>query len=95
MKVITINIDKESVLQEIQMLDGIQVKVPDTMSNEDIEKMLINNVPELHKYYYNIDEGEQVQIISNHQADYLETETDVYEFGQHVSNEDWGRGKDD
>ena len=35
MKVITINIDKESVLQEIQMLDGIQVKVPDTMSNED------------------------------------------------------------
>ena len=50
MKVITINIDKESVLQEIQMLDGIQVKVPDTMSNEDVEKMLINNVPELHKY---------------------------------------------
>ena len=58
MKVITINIDKESVLQEIQMLDGIQVKVPDTMSNEDIEKMLINNVPELHKYYYDIHEGE-------------------------------------
>ena len=24
--------------------------------------------------------------------DYLETETDVYEFGQTVSNEDWGRG---
>ena len=58
MKVITINIDKESVLQEIQMLDGIQVKVPDTMSNEDIEKMLINNVPELHKYYYNTHQDE-------------------------------------
>jgi len=66
MKIITINNDKESVLQEIQMLDGIQVKVPDTMSNEDVEKMLINNVPELHKYDYKIDEGEQVQIISNH-----------------------------
>ena len=24
--------------------------------------------------------------------EYLETETDVYEFGQTVSNEDWGRG---
>ena len=58
MKVITINIDKESVLQEIQMLDGIQVKVPDTMSNEDVEKMMINHVPELHKYYYDIHEGE-------------------------------------
>ena len=57
MKVITINIDKESVLQEIQMLDGIQVKVPDTMSNEDVEKMMINHVPELHKYYYDIHEG--------------------------------------
>ena len=58
MKVITINIDKESVLQEIQMLDGIQDKVPDTMSNEDVEKMMINHVPELHKYYYDIHEGE-------------------------------------
>ena len=58
MKVITINIDKESVLQEIQMLDGIQVKVPDTMSNEDVEKMMINHVHELHKYYYDIHEGE-------------------------------------
>ena len=58
MKVITINIDKESVLQEIQMLDGIQVKVPDTMSNEDVEKMLINHVPELHKYYYNTHQDE-------------------------------------
>ena len=93
MKVITINIDKESVLQEIQMLDGIQVKVPDTMSNEDIEKMLINNVPELHKYYYNIDEGED--FVETEPVDYLETETDVYEFGQHISNEDWGRSKDE
>jgi len=25
-------------------------------------------------------------------VDFLETETDVYEFGQTVSNEDWGRG---
>tara|TARA_R100000900_G_scaffold13098_1_gene11211 strand:+ start:2367 stop:2654 length:288 start_codon:yes stop_codon:yes gene_type:complete len=95
MKVITIRIDKESMLQEMQELDGIQVKVPDTMSNEDVEKMMINHVPELHKYYYNIQEGLDVQIVSNHQADYLETETDVYEFGQHISNEDWGRGKDD
>ena len=93
MKVITINIDKESVLQEIQMLDGIQVKVPDTMSNEDVEKMLINNVPELHKYYYNIHEGED--FVETEPVDYLETETDVYEFGQHISNEDWGRSKDD
>ena len=93
MKVITINIDKESVLQEIQMLDGIQVKVPDTMSNEDVEKMLINNVPELHKYYYNIHEGED--FVETEPVDYLETETDVYEFGQHVSNEDWGRSKDE
>ena len=58
MKVITIRIDKDTILKEMEELDGIQVKVPDTMSNEDIEKMLINNVPELHKYYYNIDEGE-------------------------------------
>jgi|TARA_R100000149_G_C5737082_1_gene52987 predicted metal-dependent hydrolase len=93
MKVITINIDKESVLQEIQMLDGIQVKVPDTMSNEDVEKMLINNVPELHKYYYNIHEGED--FVETEPVDYLETETDVYEFGQHISNEDWGRSKDE
>ena len=93
MKVITINIDKESVLQEIQMLDGIQVKVPDTMSNEDVEKMLINNVPELHKYYYNIHEGED--FVETEPIDYLETETDVYEFGQHISNEDWGRSKDE
>ena len=93
MKVITINIDKESVLQEIQMLDGIQVKVPDTMSNEDVEKMLINHVPELHKYYYNIHEGED--FVETEPIDYLETETDVYEFGQHVSNEDWGRSKDE
>ena len=93
MKVITINIDKESVLQEIQMLDGIQVQVPDIMSNEDVEKMLINHVPELHKYYYNIHEGED--FVETEPVDYLETETDVYEFGQHVSNEDWGRSKDE
>ena len=70
MKVITIRIDKDTILKEMEELDGIQVKVPDTMSNEDVEKMLINNVPELHKYYYIIQEGKQVQIISNHQADY-------------------------
>ena len=93
MKVITINIDKESVLQEIKMLDGIQVQVPDIMSNEDVEKMLINHVPELHKYYYNIHEGED--FVETEPIDYLETETDVYEFGQHVSNEDWGRSKDE
>ena len=93
MKVITINIDKESVLQEIQMLDGIQVQVPDIMSNEDVEKMLINHVPELHKYYYNIHEGED--FVETEPVDYLETETDVYEFGQHISNEDWGRSKDE
>ena len=58
MKVITIRIDKDTILKEMEELDGIQVKVPDTMSNEDIEKMLINNVPELHKYYYDIHEGE-------------------------------------
>ena len=93
MKVITINIDKESVLDEIKMLDGIQVQVPDIMSNEDVEKMLINHVPELHKYYYNIHEGED--FVETEPVDYLETETDVYEFGQHVSNEDWGRSKDE
>jgi len=74
MKVITIRIDKDTILKEMDELDGIQVKVPNTMSNEDVEKMLINNVPELHKYYYNIDEGLEVQIVSNHQADYLEEE---------------------
>ena len=93
MKVITISIDKESVLDEIKMLDGIQVQVPDIMSNEDVEKMLINHVPELHKYYYNIHEGED--FVETEPIDYLETETDVYEFGQHVSNEDWGRSKDE
>ena len=93
MKVITINIDKESVLDEIKMLDGIQVQVPDIMSNEDVEKMLINHVPELHKYYYNIHEGED--FVETEPIDYLETETDVYEFGQHISNEDWGRSKDE
>ena len=70
MKVFTLRIDKETILKEIEELDGIQVKVPDTMSNEDVEDMMINHVPELHKYYYNIQEGKQVQIISNHQADY-------------------------
>jgi len=70
MKVFTLRIDKETILKEMEELDGIQVKVPDTMSNEDVEKMMINHVPELHKYYYNIQEGKQVQIISNHQADY-------------------------
>ena len=74
MKVFTISIDKETILKEMEELDGIQVKVPNTMSNEDVEKMMINHVPELHKYYYDIHEGEQVQIISNHQADYLEEE---------------------
>ena len=58
MKVITIRIDKDTILKEMEELDGIQVKVPDTMSNEDVEKMMINHVPELHKYYYNIHEGE-------------------------------------
>ena len=42
----------------MEEVDGIQVKVPDTMSNEDVEKMMINHVPELHKYYYDIHEGE-------------------------------------
>ena len=74
MKVFTLRIDKDTILKEIEELDGVQVKVPDTMSNEDVEDMMINHVPELHKYYYNIHEGEQVQIISNHQADYLEEE---------------------
>ena len=58
MKVFTLSIDKETILKEIEELDGIQVKVPDTMSNEDVEKMMINHVPELHKYYYAIHEGE-------------------------------------
>ena len=53
MKVITISIDKDAILKEIEELDEIQVRVPNTMSNEDVEKMLINHVPELHKYYYN------------------------------------------
>ena len=58
MKVITISIDKETILKEMEELDGIQVKVPDTMSNEDVEKMIISHVPELNKYYYDIHEGE-------------------------------------
>ena len=58
MKVITIRIDKDTILKEMEELDGIQVKVPDTMSNEDVEKMMINHVTELHKYYYDIHEGE-------------------------------------
>ena len=37
MKVITISIDKETIIKEMEELDGIQVKVPDTMSNEDVE----------------------------------------------------------
>ena len=53
MKVITISIDKDAILKEIEELEEIQVRVPNTMSNEDVEKMLINHVPELHKYYYN------------------------------------------
>ena len=58
MKVITIRIDKDTILKEMEELDGIQVKVPDTMSNEDVEKMMINHVPELHKYYYNTHQDE-------------------------------------
>ena len=54
MKVITISIDKDAILKEIEELEQIQVRVPNTMSNEDVEKMLINHVPELHKYYYHL-----------------------------------------
>ena len=36
--------------------------------------------------------GEIIEEIKNDSVDFLETETDVYEFGQTVSNEDWGRG---
>ena len=35
--------------------------------------------------------GDAVKVEATRQ-EYLETETDVYEFGQTVSNEDWGRG---
>jgi len=84
MKVFTLRIDKDTILKEMEELDGIQVKVPDTMSNEDVEKMMINHVPELHKYYYNIHEGEQVKILSNHQADYLEEEQDVSDYGDRI-----------
>ena len=58
MKVITISIDKDAILKEIEELEQIQVRVPNTMSNEDVEKMLINHVPELHKYYYNTHQDE-------------------------------------
>ena len=58
MKVITISIDKDAILKEIEELQEIQVRVPNTMSNEDVEKMLINHVPELHKYYYNTHQDE-------------------------------------
>jgi|TARA_R100000231_G_scaffold23653_1_gene22165 hypothetical protein len=58
MKVITISIDKDAILKEIEELEEIQVRVPNTMSNEDVEKMLINHVPELHKYYYNTHQDE-------------------------------------
>ena len=58
MKVITISIDKDAILKEIEELEDIQVRVPNTMSNEDVEKMLINHVPELHKYYYNTHQDE-------------------------------------
>ena len=58
MKVITISIDKEAILKELEELEEIQVRVPNTMSNEDVEKMLINHVPELHKYYYNTHQDE-------------------------------------
>ena len=44
--------------EEIEELEEIQVRVPNTMSNEDVEKMLINHVPELHKYYYNTHQDE-------------------------------------
>ena len=58
MKVITSSIDKDAILKEIEELEEIQVRVPNTMSNEDVEKMLINHVPELHKYYYNAHQDE-------------------------------------
>ena len=58
MKVITISIDKDAILKEIEELEEIQVRVPNTMSNEVVEKMLINHVPELHKYYYNTHQDE-------------------------------------
>ena len=58
MKVITISIDKDAILKEIEELEEIQVRVPNTMSNEDVEKMMINHVPELHKYYYNTHQDE-------------------------------------
>ena len=58
MKVFTISIDKDAILKEIEELEQIQVRVPNTMSNEDVEKMLINHVPELHKYYYNTHQDE-------------------------------------
>jgi hypothetical protein len=54
MKVVTLRIDREAMLKEMEDIDGVQVRVPDTMSNEDAEKMMIDHVPELHKYYYNV-----------------------------------------
>ena len=54
MKVFTLRIDKEAMLKEMDDIDGVQVRVPNTMSNEDAEKMMVNYIPELHKYYYHV-----------------------------------------
>ena len=58
---------------------------------------LVDETPRLKNKFYEIrnkivDFIESVRAEQVEDKDYLETETDVYEFGQTVSNEDWGRG---
>ena len=54
MKVYTLRIDREAMLKEIDDIDGVSVRVPDNMNKSDAEKMILNNVPNISKYYYAI-----------------------------------------
>lgn len=54
MKVYTLRIDREAMRNEIDSIDGVSVRLPDSMSKSDAEKMIVNNIPDISKYYYSI-----------------------------------------
>jgi hypothetical protein len=54
MKVYTLRIDREATLDEIEKIDGVQVRVPDSMKKATAERMILGSVPNVKKYYYTI-----------------------------------------
>ena len=54
MKVYTLRIDREAMQREIKDIDGVMIRVPDSMGKADAEKMMVTSIPNLTKYYYRI-----------------------------------------